>query len=181
MLAQRWSPPITHVTSMGARPSVPHTFSGAILRGPSTRRVAPPRGSCVSARYVASRIACSMPRSSTSPLEAAPKDHFDDHSLIGASRRSRIRAVSRFESFKPAGIGSIRLRRTAPTTTGPAAAPLPTSSSPMTLRWLSRSFDSFSRLGLVGLAVTPSPCDHCLESSRAQSKCIRRTSYPLGP
>ncbi len=94
------------------------------------------------ARRAASFCAADMPRWSHSSWLTEPTDQATHHSVKRSNSASRSRSLSSFESRTPLTRVS-RGRIAAPTDSGPAQAPRPTSSMPTTTSW-PRSHISFS-------------------------------------
>src|SRR5665213_670096 len=81
-----------------------------------------------------------------------PKDQSAAHSMSGSSNASRWSGVKSFESFNDSGGAHAFVSTTAPTSTGPATAPRPTSSIPTTISpWSNhaRSWTSKSECTMV--------------------------------
>jgi hypothetical protein len=98
--------------------------------------------SWASARWAARRCAADMPSSSHSICDAEPTPQARHHDPTRSNNFSRSASVSSFESRTPLTRESTG-KMAAPTVSGPAHAPRPTSSMPTTISW-PRSHISFS-------------------------------------
>ena len=155
----------TRSSTIGAGRSAVARAPERTSTSPSSRIASISSARLSSARRAARVSAGMMPTSSISAGLAQPTDAPAALARIGSTRASRRRAVSFLESLTPSGSSggrpSMISTAQAPTATGPARAPRPTSSMPTTMRRpgprRAASASSSSRVGAGVLTARPRP------------------------